>query len=517
MMLRQVTIHTRLLAAFGALVALILLVSAIAFIGSAAQHSAFERFDTVMTQQLQRALEIEVLVRDARALEKAAALNYYAPTKSGEIAARWEKAQQSLNAEVARWASGDGGASVAALSASLTEYQAEVRKVFKQVGNSAYASADEVVKDLGAAEPHFERLLAATDKVVQEAQTLRDTLAQENNATARTVRAVAIVLSVLALAGGGLLALFVWRSICTPLQEATQLAHQISQGKLTERLHVQGRDESAVLQRALLAMQEVLASMVRDMRQASVSVHESCTEISSGTMDLSTRTEQTSSRLQEAASSLQQLASEATQSAASASAAARAAKTAQTLAEGGGEVVGLVVSSMQGITQNANRINDIVGVIDGIAFQTNILALNAAVEAARAGEQGRGFAVVAGEVRSLAQRAAKAAGEIKTLISTSNAHVEQGAALVDKAGDAMKDIVSGVVEMSSTLQGIAATTQSQSHGLAVLSDSIGEVDGMTQQNAALVEQSAAASDSLKTQAESMRAAVQRFEVDASPA
>jgi methyl-accepting chemotaxis protein len=254
--------------------------------------------------------------------------------------------------------------------------------------------------------------------------------------------------------------------------------------------------------------------MVASVRESAQSMLRASTEIAAGNQDLSLRTEQTASSLQETASSMEQLNDTVDRSAMSAFTANELADTASQRAQHGGEVVGNVVQQMDAISQASRQINDIIGVIDGIAFQTNILALNAAVEAARAGEQGRGFAVVAGEVRSLAQRSAEAAREIKTLIGQSVERVDVGAQRVKDAGDVMHEIVTSITRVTQAMGEITGATQVQAQGINQVSKAVGQLDQMTQQNAALVEESAAAADSLRQQALALHEAVARFKLQA---
>ena len=265
-----------------------------------------------------------------------------------------------------------------------------------------------------------------------------------------------------------------------------------------------GRELHAALTRVGATMRDV-ADSAESVRQASI-------EIAQGNADLSERTEQAASHLQRSAASMEQLAATVRQTAEHAGEAERLSAGASDVATRGGEAVAAVVETMERITRSSRRIGDILGAIDGIAFQTNILALNAAVEAARAGESGRGFAVVAAEVRTLAQRSAEAAREIRSLIETSSSHVEDGASRVAEAGSTMQRLVGSVRDTSALVAGISRAAQEQSAGLGQVSGSVGELDGMTQQNAALVEQSAAAAMSLREQAERLAAAVGQFDL-----
>ncbi|WP_326535226.1 methyl-accepting chemotaxis protein [Pseudorhodoferax sp.] len=339
----------------------------------------------------------------------------------------------------------------------------------------------------------------------------------QTNTTYSNGRALIIGLVVLAAALGVLLCWLIARAITTPLDRALSLAGAIGQGDLTQRLDIHGRDELAQLLRGLAQMRENLARIVAEMRGSSDSVATASQQIASGNADLSSRTEQTAGSLQQTAASVEQLTGSVRQSAESARTANQLATSAAQVAARGGEVVTQVVSTMQEIDASSRKIADIISTIDGIAFQTNILALNAAVEAARAGEQGRGFAVVAGEVRSLAQRSAEAAKEIKALIGTSVDKVASGSRLVGDAGATMAEIVSSVRRVSDMIGEISAAANEQSEGIGQVNTAISNLDQMTQQNAALVEESAAAARSLGEQAASLAQAVAGFRTDSAGA
>jgi methyl-accepting chemotaxis protein len=290
------------------------------------------------------------------------------------------------------------------------------------------------------------------------------------------------------------------RSISNPLRALVAEAERIGQGDLSGSTDTDRKDEIGDVQRALAAMRSALNRVVGEVRQSADSIQTASAEIATGNLDLSQRTEQTASNLQQAAGAMSQLTGTVRQSADSAATANQLASSAAQVAQRGGTVVGQVVSTMDEINASSKKIGDIIGVIDGIAFQTNILALNAAVEAARAGEQGRGFAVVAAEVRSLAQRSAAAAREIKGLIGASVDKVETGSRLVQDAGSTMDEIVASVKRVTDIIAEISASTVEQSQGIGSVNTSVNELDRMTQQNAALVEESAAAAESLKDQA-----------------
>ncbi|MGA0611513.1 methyl-accepting chemotaxis protein [Caldimonas sp. KR1-144] len=303
------------------------------------------------------------------------------------------------------------------------------------------------------------------------------------------------------------------RSVARPLLELQGAVQAVAEGDLTRRFESQQRDEIGDLIRGVESMRQRLTQTIGQVRQSVDSISTASTEIATGNQDLSARTEQTASNLQQTASSMEQLTGTVKQTADSARTANQLASSATASAAKGGEVVAQVVATMDEINASSKKIADIIGVIDGIAFQTNILALNAAVEAARAGEQGRGFAVVAGEVRNLAQRSAQAAKEIKTLIGASVEKVDSGAKLVQDAGGAMNEIVASVRRVSDIIGEITAAAAEQSDGIGQVNSAVTNLDQMTQQNAALVEQSAAAAESLKEQAQRLQQAVAVFRLD----
>lgn len=323
-----------------------------------------------------------------------------------------------------------------------------------------------------------------------------------------------------AMAGvlGGSIALCVFmgrvisRIITRGVGKAVRVANAISQGDISQDIDVKGSDEVAQLLEAMRRMSAHLTLTMREVREAADSLAQASQEIAAGNGDLSSRTEQTAASLQQTAASMDQLTGSVRQSADSANEANRYVDSAAGVAVRGGEVVSQVVSTMDGINQASKKISDIIGVIDGIAFQTNILALNAAVEAARAGEQGRGFAVVAGEVRTLAQRSANAAREIKALINASVEQVESGSQLVQSAGETMNNIVNSVQQVNSIIRDITLSTSQQRDGIGQINTAVGQLDQMTQQNAALVEQSAAAAESLYDQARKLADVVGRFKL-----
>ena len=373
---------------------------------------------------------------------------------------------------------------------------------------------------------------AAIDRVHSETLPLLDALQEHTGALARLQKQMArdsgdtvvadirraeqlmIALGIGALLLGAGFAFVLARSVTRPIGEALQLSQRVAEGDLSVSVEARGRDEIATLVRSLGEMNQRLAGVVGQVRGNAESVATASAQIAQGNADLSQRTEEQASALQQTAASMEQLGSTVNLNADNARQANQLALGASQVAQRGGEVVGQVVATMEGIHDSSRRIGDIIGTIDGIAFQTNILALNAAVEAARAGEQGRGFAVVAGEVRSLAQRSAEAAREIKRLITASVEQVEQGSALVNEAGSTMTEIVSSIRRVSDIVAEISAASTEQSSGVGQIGEAVTQMDQVTQQNAALVEESAAAAESLKQQADQLVQAVSVFRLAA---
>jgi methyl-accepting chemotaxis protein len=331
------------------------------------------------------------------------------------------------------------------------------------------------------------------------------------------LRMINIAIAVVALLVGGAFAYLITRSITAPLGHAVVVAGRVARGDLSSNIERHGRDEVTELFDALRTMNDSLGTIVGSVRMGTEIINLASQEIAAGNADLSMRTEQQAGSLEETAASMEEMTATVKQNAEHATTANALVNTASSAAARGGEVVAEVVSTMAAIKQSSGKISDIIGVIDGIAFQTNILALNAAVEAARAGEQGRGFAVVASEVRALAHRSASAAKEIKTLIAASVANVDLGDGLASDAGKVMDDIV-GAVGRAATIMGeIATSTADQSRGIGAIGRALTEMDDMTQQNSALVEEAAAAAQSMRLQAEELARAVSVFKLADAPA
>ena len=421
--------------------------------------------------------------------------------------ARISEVQKSLEAMPLGEADKAQMARIAAARKSMIDLRNKAREL------KAAGRQDEAVSLVKQAyNPSVQAYLQTLGDFVQMQQQHAQASAREMAATRmRTVQfaAVSVALLMLCIIVG---AHYLIASIRKPLEQASALAERIAQGDLASDGAVARADEFGDLLRALQGMRESLSHIVLQVRQSTDSIATASAQIASGNQDLSARTEQTSSNLQETAAAMGQFTHTLQQSASSAQQASGLAAGASDVARRGGEVVAQVVDTMKGITESSRKIADIISVIDGIAFQTNILALNAAVEAARAGEQGRGFAVVAGEVRALAQRSASAAKEIRELISASVSRVETGTLLVEDAGQTMDGIVASVRRVNDMIGEITAAASEQSSSVSQVNHAVGELDQMTQQNAALVEQSAAAAQSLREQARQLSDVVAVFKV-----
>ena len=378
---------------------------------------------------------------------------------------------------------------------------------FNSAGQDPQAG-DQAVKGMDR-EPA--KLLDQAGELIQKAAAATAQTAAER---ARNATVLSLAVMLIVCAAGIVAAVLFSRTVTQPLDRAVQVSQAVAGGDLTVATASQGKDEIALLLNALYAMQGSLSQVVHNVRQNADMVASASTQIAQGSHDLSARTEQQAGALEETSASMEELNSTVKANADNARQANQMAMNASTVAAQGGDVVADVVRTMQGINESSKRISDIIQVIDGIAFQTNILALNAAVEAARAGEQGRGFAVVASEVRSLAGRSAQAAKEIKELIHASVERVEQGSALVDKAGTTMADVVASIRRVTDIVGEISAASSEQSAGVSQVGEAITHMDQATQQNAALVEESAAAASSLQQQAAQLVQAVAVFKLSA---
>jgi methyl-accepting chemotaxis protein len=515
-MLRNIKIGPRLLCGFGAL---LLMAAVLAGIGGFGLRVSLQALQGI-TQQLIPANNITVAARTRLIESQAASNGLVASIFNNEDMARarkaWQTAQQGLDKAMEEFGaiakSEEQQANLRSFRGHIEAYRKAVEPAAAKLLENGYADAQEAMADMKKADAAYDPALAMLIGI--EAN-----LAKSSGAVFAKVDGLVSGLFI------GLVAAFIvccalgvalaWRislSVVTPLREARGFAARMAAGDLTPARAVKGQDEAAEMLHSLGAMQGSLAQIVGQVREASESIQVASAEVASGNLDLSQRTEQTASNLQQAASAMSELTEGVAHSADAAGNAKQLAGSAAEVAQRGGAVVGQVVATMDEINSSSKKISDIIGVIDGIAFQTNILALNAAVEAARAGEQGRGFAVVAGEVRSLAQRSAEAAREIKGLIGSSVDKVETGARLVQDAGSTMDEIVASVQRVSDIIGEISAAASEQSGGIGRVNSTVGELDQMTQQNAALVEQSAAAAGSLKDQALRLTELMSRFKL-----
>ena len=503
---------------FGTIFSLVLLViiGAMGFIALDRTRGTLEVLFSQRVQTLTDMSDLRTALGDLRRAEKDIIINFNNTVEVAALRESWGKTLAALRkslAEVRQVQAGDA-AFVAAIDKSLDEikqYEAGIVPIFDQIeraqidGAGGGAYADRLKTHMEATDQLFSRLATSAREQMQEARQGVDSLA----ATMSGLIGVALVLALAVLIPLTYLSV---RSITRSLAQARDLAERIAGGDLSRDTQALNHDEVGQLVTAMGRMQQSLRGLVRQVQDAAGNISTASSEIATGNHDLSQRTEQTAANLEEAASSMEMLTSTVQQSAQASRQASDFASSAAEVAARGGAVVSQVVSTMDQITTSSRKIADITGVIDSIAFQTNILALNAAVEAARAGEQGRGFAVVASEVRSLAQRSAGAAKEIKELIGSSVERVEDGSRLVSQAGQTMTEIVGSVRRVSGIIHEITASAAEQSDNIGHISQSVTQLDQMTQQNAALVEQSTAASESLREQALQLTRAVSQFKL-----
>jgi methyl-accepting chemotaxis protein len=401
---------------------------------------------------------------------------------------------------------------LAQMKSESERYVAGQERLIKHINAGEQDAARAFLKD------ELRPLLGRLKKVTAEQTALQKQMAQDAaQAAASTYRNTTMLMWGLGAAALALAAAVAWwitRSITRPVARALEVANTVAAGDLSSEIVVTTRDETGQLLQALKSMNESLVRTVGTVRAGTDTISVAAAQVAAGSQDLSSRTEQQASALEETASSMEELTSTVKQNADNARQANVLAETASGVAARGGEVIGQVVGTMEEISASANKINDIIGVIDGIAFQTNILALNAAVEAARAGEQGRGFAVVASEVRNLAQRSAAAAKEIKALIGDSTDKVQNGSKLVAEAGATMAEIVESVRRVTDIMTEITAASQEQTAGIEQINVAVTQMDQTTQQNAALVEEAAAASAQMQEEAGRLAQAVAVFHIGA---
>ena len=510
-LMRKFTIRFRMLGAIAAVLGLLGLLGGAGMLGMFRIHALSQDFMGDSFAKITHLSELRGHMNAVRLHEKDMVIQYAEPAAVKLAFDQWRTSVQQASAATELLAGADKGGGMARdILQQLTAYRSAFEPLAQALESGAYASSTEAHKDGREALQAFakaDQSLAALGAELQRQVDAVVATQKEVSTQTQWLFALAVLVTVVVVVPMTLLNM---QSICRPLADAQRMALAIAGGDLSQPIDAEGRDEVADLQRALRDMQQGLGALVAQVRDASGNIATASQEIASGNQDLSMRTEQTASNAQEAVVSLAQLTATVEQTASSSKTANQLALSASGTATQGGSVVQQAVASMHEISASSRKIGDIIGLIDSIAFQTNILALNAAVEAARAGEQGRGFAVVASEVRMLAQRSAAAANEIKGLIHSSVAAVDGGVRHVEGAGTAMQEIVASVQRVGDIIGEISAAASEQSAGIGQVNQSVGEIDRMTQQNAALVEESAAAADSLREQAQRLTQVVQQF-------
>jgi methyl-accepting chemotaxis protein len=510
-MLRNLNIRQRLLAVYVLFALMILVIGGFGLYAARSNNEAFQQYTFRVTQSGQWASQLRLDLMALQRYEKDLVIAVDDAAQRKKHADQWEghfqRALKAFGELERRIVDPAVLKDVATAKAGLVSYHDAVAKELPQLDGKTVADAKAALQEGQKGFVTADEILAKANELVAERTQQIQGRFQAGYQTVLTVSSSLIVLAVVAMV---LLGRAVSASIVEPLQAAERFAGRVRDGDLTGDLGVRGSDEAASLSQALVDMQGSLQKIVGNVRQAADSIQVASSEVASGNQDLSHRTEQTAASLQQTASAMNDLTTTVNQTADSARTAAQLAGSASTTAERGGAVVSEVVSTMERINHSSRRISDIIGTIDGIAFQTNILALNAAVEAARAGEAGRGFAVVAAEVRNLAQRSAEAAREIKSLIGASVESVDAGTRLVADAGTTMGEIVSAVQRVADIIGEISAAAGEQSSGIGNVNTSVVQLDQATQQNAALVEESAAAAHSLREQAQKLAEVVSTF-------
>jgi len=520
-MFKSFSVKAKLALNFGALTALLALVAALCLMALADANRQFSNYVNGLNA---RALVAEQM-RNAVDRRAIAARNLVIATKPEDRTSEYDqvvKAHTEVHDRMTRLgdmlkSADDPNTTADALYDRIQKVEQQYAPVALQIVRLAQdQKREEAIADImEKCNPLLRQLVLASQEFANFTEGRARALIADATAQFEYERALilgfCIVAAVIALG----IAYTITMSITRALDQAVKVADQIAEGNLHNTIDVRSGDETGKLLIALRDMQERLVGIVGSVRTNAVAVASASTEIAEGNHDLSRRTEQQASALQQTAASMEQLGSTVQNNAAHAMSANQLASNASAIAIRGGGVVDQVVDTMKGINESSRKISDIISVIDGIAFQTNILALNAAVEAARAGEQGRGFAVVAAEVRNLAGRSAAAAKEIKLLITESVAQVSRGTHLVDDAGSTMKEVVDAIQRVSSLMSEISSASAEQSEGVRQVGESVNLMDQVTQQNAALVEESAAAASGLRAQAEQLVQAMAVFRGDQS--
>ena len=512
-LMRRFTIRFRMIGAIGVVLGLLGLLGGAGMLGMFRIHAMSDDFITNSYAEVGYLAQLRGEMGAIRQHEKDMIIQYEKPEGVKQANTQWlaalDRAKQ-VAARFERLSSISDTNFAQEIVKRLDSYRDQFAHVARQLEAGGYDTATIANRMSSKAVAEFaeaDKLLIALDTRLRAEV---DGVIENQNTVSKQTQWLFILAVLITVAVVVPLTLLNMVSICRPLVAARALAQSIAKGDLSQRMQVEGADEVADLQRSLVEMQNSLSALVSQVRDSSGNIATASQEIATGNQDLSARTEQTASNAQEAVASLAQLTATVQQTASSSQVANQLVSSASGIATRGGSVVQQAVSSMHEISSSSRKISDIIGLIDSIAFQTNILALNAAVEAARAGEQGRGFAVVASEVRSLAQRSAAAASDIKALIGSSVAAVDGGVRHVEDAGKAMKEIVDSVQRVSDIIGEINSAAAEQATGIGQVNSSVGEIDRMTQQNAALVEESAAAAESLREQAARLSQVVQQF-------
>jgi methyl-accepting chemotaxis protein len=512
-LMRVFSIRFRMLGAIAVVLGLLSLLGGAGMFGMFRIQDLSQNFIDHAFADSGRLARLQAELGKVRVAEKEMFMLYQDPSAVKEAQFRWNASMKGAGVQADALVSAgvpNMQAAATQVKTHLATYRAALAQIVAELAAGTMPNAPTSNNMVGQANQAFaevEKSLVTLDALMQNEASTAVQDQHDASATTKWLFGLAVLVTVVVVVP---LTLMNMQSICNPLEEAREIAQAIAKGDLSIEIHAQGKDEVSDLLRALESMRESLATTVGDLREASESIATASVEIASGNQDLSTRTERAANNVQSMVSAITELMGTVQQTASSAVTATELASEASGRAQRGGEVVAQVVGSMQDISGSSHKIGDIIGLIDSIAFQTNILALNAAVEAARAGEQGRGFAVVASEVRSLAQRSAKSASDIKSLIQASVDAITGGEHLVAQAGTAMREMVNGTERVGSIIREISSASSDQSNGIAAVNQTVHEIDQMTQQNAALVEQSAAAAQSLQEQADRLANVVRQF-------
>ena len=514
-LMRNFTIRFRMLGAIGVVLGLLGLLGGAGMLGMFRIHAMSQDFIDHSFTNVGYMAELRGEMGAIRQFEKDMIIGYEKPEAVKAAHAKWLESQDKAKKTAGKFLEGEEDSDnpvVRNIVKRLDSYRELFAHVVRQLEASGYDTATIANRMSGKAVAEFDeadKLMAELDSVLRAE--VAKSVEQQGRVSDETkwLFVLAVVITVLVVVPTTLMNM---NSICNPLEDARKMAQAIAGGDLSQTIAAEGKDEVADLQRALRDMQQGLGALVAQVRDASGNIATASQEIATGNQDLSQRTEQTASNAQEAVASLSQITSNVQQTASSSQMANQLASSASSTATRGGSVVEQAVASMHEISASSRKIGDIIGLIDSIAFQTNILALNAAVEAARAGEQGRGFAVVASEVRNLAQRSAVAAREIKALISASVEQVESGAGQVGQAGRTMEEIVQAVGQVSALLGEISVALREQSDAIGHVNVAVSHMDGTTQETAALVQNAVSTASALSAQARDLEQAVGAFKL-----